>query len=61
MIEITKAECKYLENHGAKWHQDLHRSYSAGHKLYMTESPRMKAMLGNYNKSLKKETHERGI
>lgn len=52
MINITKNECKYLESKGAKWQQDLHRTYSSGHKLYVTESPRMKKLLNDYRKSI---------
>lgn len=52
LININKRECAYLESKGAKWQQDLHRTYSSGHKLYITESPRMKKLLNDYRTSI---------
>lgn len=51
MIEINKKECEYLEKNGAVWKKDLHKTYSSGHKLFMTESPKLLKLLDFYRNS----------
>lgn len=45
MIKISKKECDWLVSKGAKWHDDVHRTYAKHKTYYMTESKRMLGLL----------------
>lgn len=48
MIKISKSECEYLLETGAKWGDDLHHTYTKHKTYYMTESKRNMNKLNKY-------------
>lgn len=53
MIKITKNQRDYLEANGCVWKEDLHRTYSNCKHYYATESPKVKALLKQYEEEVK--------
>lgn len=53
MIKITKNQRDYLEANGCLWKEDLHRTYSKSKTYYATESPKVKALLKQYEEEVK--------
>lgn len=53
MIKITKNQRDYLEANGCVWKEDLHRTYSKSKTYYATESPKVKALLKQYEEEVK--------
>ena len=48
MIRITKAEARWLEKNGARWHSNLFHTYSKNKHYYMAENPRFMEKLEKY-------------
>ncbi len=51
MVEITKAEVKYLESKGYRWHEEIHASTTRNH-YYAVEAPWVLADLRRYRKAV---------
>ena len=52
MIKISKNQRDYLEAKGCCFPEDLHRTYGKHKTYYATESPKVKALLRQYNKEV---------
>lgn len=53
MFTITKQQRDYLEKNGCTFPEDLHKNHGKYNSYYATESPKVKALLKQYDKSRK--------
>lgn len=51
MVEITKAEARYLENKGYRWHEDIHATTTRKH-FYAIEAPWVLADLYKFREAV---------
>ena len=53
LIKISKTQRNYLEANGCSFPEDLHHTYGKHKTYYATESPKVKALLKQYEEEVK--------